>query len=153
MIAGCAETSSSAVETRCGTFLERCPTPPDTALVGAIAAAWTIELNETIATRGPYMIGAGGDSAWTVAVYKKLQTTEPQLFATPADTAHAVHLSGVTVEMLGDTARVTTSVSQCTDRSTTFNWTESGLAHKFVPSHGKWVLVPGSLAHVADGKC
>ena len=152
-VVACAETSESAVTTRCGVFLERCPTPPDTGLVSAIAAAWAIELDEILPTRGPFVIGAGGDSAWTVAVYAKLKTLQPAFFAVPPDTGHAVHLSGVTVEMLGDTARVTTSVSQCTTRQTTFNWTESGLDHKFIPYRGKWALLPGSLAHVADGKC
>ena len=150
---GCAETSGSATVTRCGPFLERCPTPPDTALVSAIAAAWAIELDPLISTRGPFMIGPGGDSAWTVAVYDKLKATRPQIFGVPVDTTHGVRLSGITVEMIGDTARVTTSLSQCTDRATTYNWTESGLAHKFIPYKGKWALLPGSLAHVADGKC
>jgi len=55
--------------------------------------------------------------------------------------------------MLGDTARVTTSISECTTRQTTFNWRESGMAHKFVPFEKKWALLPGSLGHLANGKC
>jgi hypothetical protein len=143
----------SASGGRCGTFSERCPTPPDTNLVNAIAAAWILELDPLFPTRGPLVVGRGGDSAWTVAVYDRLRETRPQFFVLPVDSAHAAHLTGITVEMLGDTARVTTSVSQCTTRETTFNWTESGLAHKFIPYNGKWALLPGSLAHVADGKC
>ncbi len=143
--------SASAV--RCGTFGERCPMPPDSALVSAIAAAWVLELDPLFPTRGPLVIGRGGDSAWTVAVYERLKETRPQFFVLPVDSAHAPHLDGITVEMLGDTARVTTSMSQCTTRQTTFNWTESGLSHKFIPYKGKWALLPGSLAHVADGKC
>jgi hypothetical protein len=152
MIAGCADLRG-APGRPCGTFGERCLVPVDSSLVEAIASAWTLELDPLFPTRGPMMIGAGGDSAWTVAVYQRLKEARPQFFAMPVDTAHAPHLSGVTVEMLGDTARVTTSVSQCLTRETTYNWTESGLAHKFIPYKGKWALLPGSLAHVADGKC
>jgi hypothetical protein len=153
LIAGCAESRGGVPAARCGSLLERCPTPPDSALVDGISAAWAIELDPLFPTRGPFMIGPGGDSAWTVAVYERLRAARPHFFALPIDTAHAPHLSGVTVEMLGDTARVTTSVSQCMRRESTFNWTEFGLAHKFVPYKGKWALLPGSLAHVADGKC
>lgn len=149
---GCADLRSAA-DRRCGTFSERCPPPPDSALVNAIAAAWTLELDPLFPTRGPLVIGRGGDSTWTVAVYDRLRKTRPQFFVLPVDSVHAPHLTGITVEMLGDTARVTTSVSQCTTRQTTFNWTESGLAHKFIPYQGKWALIPGSLGHVADGKC
>ena len=151
-IAGCTDLRGAA-DRRCGTFSERCPAPPDSALVNAIAAAWVIELDPQVPTRGPLVVGRGGDSAWTVAVYEKLRQMRPQFFVLPVDTAHALHLTGISVEMLGDTARVTTSVSQCTTRETTFNWTESGLAHKFIPYKGKWALLPGSLGHVADGRC
>jgi hypothetical protein len=143
----------SASGSRCGAFSERCPAPPDSALVNAIAAAWALELDPLFPTRGPLVIGRGGDSAWTVAVYERLKETRPHFFVLPVDSAHAPHLTGITLEMLGDTARVTTSVSQCTTRQTTYNWTESGLAHKFIPYKGTWALLPGSLAHVADGKC
>jgi hypothetical protein len=151
-LTGCADLRSAA-NGRCGAFFERCPAPPDSALVNAIAAAWVLELDPLFPTRGPLVVGRGGDSAWTVAVYDRLRETRPHFFAPPVDSAHAPHLTGIAVEMLGDTARVTTSVSQCATRQTTFNWTESGLAHKFVPYKGKWALLPGSLAHVADGKC
>ena len=96
---------------------------------------------------------SGGDSAWTVAVYDRIKAYRPNYFAPAADTLHAPHLSGISVEMIGDTARVTTSVSQFTTRQTTFNWRESGLAHRFVPYEGKWALIPGSLGHLANGKC
>lgn len=151
-LVACADLRSAA-NSRCGTFSEQCPSPPDTALVNAITAAWVLELDPLFPTRGPLVIGRGGDSAYTVAVYEKLKESRPQFFVLPVDSAQARHLTGVTVEMLGDTARVTTSVSQCTTRETTFNWTESGLAHKFIPYNGKWALLPGSLAHLADGKC
>jgi hypothetical protein len=151
-VIGCADLRSAA-DRRCGTFSERCPAPPDSALVNAIAAAWTLELDPLFPTRGPLVVGRGGDSAYTVAVYDRLRQMRPHFFVLPIDSAHAAHLTGITVEMLGDTARVTTSVSRCTTRQTTFNWTESGLAHKFIPYNGKWALLPGSLAHVADGKC
>jgi hypothetical protein len=121
--------------------------------VNAISAAWAIELDPLFPTRGPFMIGAGGDSAWSVAVYERLADARPHYFAHPPDTAHAAHLSGVVVEMLGDTARVTTSMSQCTTRPTTFNWVENGMTHKFLEYKGKWVLLPGSLGHLAQGKC
>ena len=153
VISGCAETGGNMGAARCGTFFERCPAPPDSGLVNAIAAAWALELDPLLATQGPFIKGPGGDSAWTVAVYRKLEKLRPPLFVPAADTAHATHLSGIAVEMLGDTARVTTSTTQCTTRQTTYNWTESGLAHKFIPYRGKWALLPGSLAHVADGKC
>jgi hypothetical protein len=148
----CAETRRTA-DLKCGSLGELCPAPPDSALVEAITTAWLIELDPLFPTRGPMMIGPGGDSVWTVAVYERLKVYRPEFFVLPLDTAHAPHLTGITVEMLGDTARVTTSVSQCIDRQTTFNWKESGLAHKFIPFQGKWALLPGSLAHVADGKC
>jgi hypothetical protein len=151
-VAGCTDLRGAA-DRRCGTLLERCPAAPDSALVNAIAAAWVIDLDPQVPTRGPVVVGRGGDSAWTVAVYDKLRQLRPQFFVLPIDTAHALHLTGISVEMLGDTARVTTSVSQCTTRETTFNWTESGLAHKFIPYKGKWALLPGSLGHVADGRC
>jgi hypothetical protein len=149
---GCADLRSAA-DQRCGIFAERCAAAPDSNLVSAIAAAWVIELDPRFPNFGPLVIGRGGDSAWTVAVYERLKQTRPQFFVLPMDSAHAPHLTGITVEMLGDTARVTTSVSQCTTRQTTFNWTENGLSHKFIPYRGKWALLPGSLAHVADGKC
>src|SRR5207248_2037100 len=116
-IAGCTDLRGAA-DRRCGTFSERCPAPPDSALVNAIAAAWVIELDPQVPTRGPLVVGRGGDSAWTVAVYEKLRQMRPQFFVLPVDTAHALHLTGISVEMLGDTARVTTSVSQCTTRET-----------------------------------
>ena len=152
LAAGCTDLRSAA-DSRCGVLRERCPAAPDTGLVDAITAAWAIELDPLFPTRGPLMIGPGGDSAWTVAVYERLKEARPHFFVLPIDTAHAPHLSGVTVEMLGDTARVTTSISQCTTRQGTYNWTESGLAHKFVPYKGKWALLSGSLGHLAEGKC
>lgn len=150
LIAGCAESRQAA---KCGTFGELCPVAPDTNLVEAITTAWLLELDPLFAASGPMQFGPGGDSVWTVAVYDRLKTYRPDYFVLPMDSAHAPHLTGITVEMLGDTARVTTSVSQCIRRATTFNWKESGLAHKFVPFQGKWALLPGSLAHVANGKC
>lgn len=152
LLFGCAESRRSA-DSRCGTFGELCPAAPDAELVEAITTAWLLELDPLFPVSGPMMIGPGGDSAWTVAVYERLKAYRPDYFVLPLDTARAVHLTGITVEMLGDTARVTTSISQCLDRPTTFNWKESGLAHKFVPFEGKWALLPGSLAHVANGKC
>ncbi len=151
-LVGCLD-SRRAAESQCGTFGELCVVPVDSTLVEAITTAWLLELDPLFPTSGPLMIGPGGDSAYTVAVYARLQSYRPDYFVTPADTLHAPHLSGLTVEMLGDTARVTTSVSQCLDRQSTFNWRESGLAHKFIPFNGKWALLPGSLGHVANGKC
>lgn len=151
-LAGCFD-SRRAAEAQCGTFGELCPAPLDSSLVEAITTAWLLELDPLFPTSGPLMIGRGGDSAYTVAVYDRLRTYRPDYFVMPADTAHAPHLTGVTVEMLGDTARVTTSLSQCLVRESTFNWRESGLAHKFVPFADRWALLPGSLAHVANGKC
>lgn len=152
MVIGCAE-SRGAANTRCGTFGEMCPTAPDSNLVEAITTAWLLEIDPLFPASGPMLIGPGGDSTWSVAVYERLKTYRPDYFVLPMDSVHAPHLTGITVEMLGDTARVTTSVSQCTTRETTFNWRESGLAHKFVPFQSKWALIPGSLAHVANGKC
>jgi hypothetical protein len=99
------------------------------------------------------MIGPGGDSAYTIAVYERLKALRPEYFTRPADTLHAPHLTGISVEMVSDTARVTTSVSECLPRESTYNWRESGLAHKFVPYAGRWALLPGSLGHLANGKC
>lgn len=152
LLAGCVESRRGA-DARCGTFGELCPQAPDSNLVEAITTAWLLELDPMFPVSGPMMIGPGGDSTWTTAVYNRLKTYRPDYFVLPMDTTHAPHLTGITVEMLGDTARVTTSTSQCLERATTFNWRESGLAHKFVPFQGKWALVPGSLAHVANGKC
>ena len=151
-LVGCAESRSGA-GAQCGSLGELCPTAPDSNLVEAITTAWLLELDPLYPTSGPLMIGPGGDSSWSVAVYERLKTYRPDYFVLPTDSAHAPHLTGITVEMLGDTARVTTSVSECTTRATTFNWRESGLAHKFVPFQNKWALIPGSLAHVANGKC
>jgi hypothetical protein len=88
-----------------------------------------------------------------VAVYSRLKASRPQYFVMPADTLHAPHLTGITVERLGDTARVTTSISECLARQSTYNWREHGLAHKFVAYAGQWALLPGSMAHLANGKC
>ena len=142
-----------AAEAQCGTFGELCPAPVDSSLVEAITTAWLLELDPLVPLSGPLMIGPGGDSAWTVAVYDRLKKYRPDYFAVPADTTHAPHLTGITVQMIGDTAKVTTSLSQCLARESTFNWRESGLAHKFVPYAGRWALLPGSLAHLANGKC
>ncbi|HET9426541.1 MAG TPA: hypothetical protein VFO55_14310 [Gemmatimonadaceae bacterium] len=151
-VAGCFDARRAAAE-QCGTFGELCPVPVDSNLVEAITTAWLLEIDPMIPTSGTLMIGPGGDSAWTVAVYERLRAYRPDYFAPPADTLHAPHLSGITVQMLGDTAKVTTSISQCLTRQTTYNWREIGLAHKFVPYAGKWALLPGSLAHLANGKC
>ena len=145
--------SRRAAEAQCGTFGELCPAPVDSNLVEAITTAWLLELDPLVPLSGPLMIGPGGDSAWTVAVYDRLKKYRPDYFAVPADTTHAPHLTGITVQMIGDTAKVTTSLSQCLARESTFNWRESGLAHKFVPYAGRWALLPGSLAHLANGKC
>jgi hypothetical protein len=145
--------SRRAAERQCGTFGELCPIPVDSGLADAIAKAWLLELDPRFATSGPLMIGPGGDSAYTVAVYDRLKAFRPEYFTLPSDTLHAPHLTGVTVQMIGDTARVTTSVSECLARESTFNWRESGLAHKFVPYAGSWALLPGSLGHLANGKC
>jgi hypothetical protein len=145
--------SRRAGESECGTFGELCPVPVDSQLVESVTTAWLLELDPLFGSSGPLMIGPGGDSAWTVAVYDRLKVYRPQFFVLPADTLRAPHLTGITVEMLGDTARVTTSVSECLARESTYNWREHGLAHKFVPYAGRWALLPGSLAHLANGKC
>jgi hypothetical protein len=145
--------SRRAAENECGAFGELCPVPVDTALVESIASAWLLELDPLFAESGPLMFGRGGDSAWTVAVYDRIKSYRPQYFALPMDTLHAPHLTGIEVEMIGDTARVTTSVSECLTRQSTYNWRERGLAHKFIPYAGRWALLPGSLAHLANGKC
>jgi hypothetical protein len=150
--AGCLD-SRRAAEAECGAFGELCPVPVDSNLVESIASAWTLELDPVFHESGPLMIGPGGDSAWTVAVYARLKALRPQYFVMPADTLHAPHLTGIAVERLGDTARVTTSISECLARESTFNWRERGLAHKFIPFAGRWALLPGSLAHLANGKC
>jgi hypothetical protein len=145
--------SRRAAESECGAFGELCPVPVDSALVESITTAWLLELDPLYAQSGPLMVGRGGDSAWTRAVYGRIQAYRPHYFVMPTDTLHAPHLTGIDVEMIGDTAKVTTSVSQCLTRQSTFNWRESGLAHRFVPYAGRWALLPGSLAHVANGKC
>jgi hypothetical protein len=145
--------SRRAGESECGTFGELCPVPVDSGLVESITSAWLLELDPIFAESGPLVIGRGGDSAWTVAVYDRLKAFRPQFFVAPADTLHAPHLTGITVERMGDTARVTTSVSECLPRESTYNWRERGLAHKFIPYAGRWALLPGSLAHLANGKC
>lgn len=150
--AGCFD-SRRAVGAQCGGLGESCPVPLDSNLVEAITTAWLLDLDPKFPSTGPLMIGPGGDSTWTVAVYDRLKTYRPEYFVLPADTLHAPHLTGITVEMIGDTARVTTSMSECLARESTFNWRESGMAHKFVPYQGKWALLPGSLAHLANGKC
>jgi hypothetical protein len=149
---GCADLRGAAGD-QCARRAAGCRAAPDSELVNAITAAWAIELDPLFPTRGPFMIGAGGDSAWSVAVYERLSEARPHYFVVATDTAHAAHLSGVTVEMLGDTAKVTTSLSQCTTRPTTYNWVESGMTHKLLEHQGKWVLLPGSLGHLAHGKC
>jgi hypothetical protein len=150
--AGCFD-SRRAAERDCGSFGELCPVPVDSSLVESIASAWMLELDPIFRESGPLMIGRGGDSAWTVAVYSRLKASRPQYFVMPADTLHAPHLTGITVERLGDTARVTTSISECLARQSTYNWREHGLAHKFVAYAGQWALLPGSMAHLANGKC
>ena len=145
--------SRRVAEAECGAFGELCPVPVDSLLVESITAAWLLELDPLFQSTGPLMIGPGGDSAWTVAVYDRLKAYRPEFFGMPADTLHAPHLSGITVQMIGDTARVTTSISECLARESTYNWRERGLAHKFVPYAGRWALLPGSLAHLANGKC
>jgi hypothetical protein len=152
-IAGGCLDSRRAAGAECGAFGELCPVPVDSNLVEAITTAWLLELDPMLPVSGPLMIGPGGDSAWTVAVYERLKAYRPEYFAMPADTMHAPHLTGITVEMLGDTVKVTTSISQCLTRESTFNWREGGLAHRFIPYAGRWALLPGSLAHVANGKC
>lgn len=151
-LAGCLD-SRRAAEAQCGAFGELCPVPVDSNLVEAITTAWLLEIDPLFPTSGPFMTGPGGDSAWTVAVYDRLKRYRPDYFVMPTDTLHAPHLTGLTIEMVGDTAKVTTSISQCLARESTFNWRESGLAHKFVPFQGRWALLPGSLAHLANGKC
>lgn len=145
--------SRRVAESECGAFGELCPVPVDSNLVEAVTTAWLLELDPLHRSAGPLMIGPGGDSAWTVAVYNRLRVYRPEFFATPPDTLHAPHLSGISVEMIGDTAKVTTSVSECLARESTYNWRERGLAHKFIPYAGRWALLPGSLAHLANGKC
>jgi hypothetical protein len=145
--------SRRAAEGECGAFGELCPVPVDSGLVESITSAWTLELDPIFRESGPMVIGRGGDSAWTIAVYDRLKTLRPEFFAPPADSVHAPHLSGISIEMLGDTAKVTTSVSECLTRQSTYNWRERGLAHKFIPYAGRWALLPGSLAHLANGKC
>jgi hypothetical protein len=152
LVAACFDSRRAAVGD-CGTFGELCPVPVDSTLVEAITTAWLLELDPLFATSGPLMLGPGGDSAWTVAVYSRLKAYRPEFFTPPADTLHAPHLTGITIELLGDTAKVTTSVSECLARESTFNWRERGLAHKFVPYAGRWALLSGSLAHLANGKC
>ena len=148
----CADSRRAAVA-ECGTFGELCPVPVDSALVEAITTAWLLELDPLFEASGPLLTGPGGDSAWTVAVYERLKVYRPHFFTAPADTLHAPHLTGISVEMLADTAKVTTSVSECLVRESTFNWRERGLAHKFVPYAGRWALLSGSMAHLANGKC
>ena len=145
--------SRRAAEGECGAFGELCPVPVDTLLVESITSAWLLELDPLFVESGPIVIGRGGDSAWTVAVYSRLKAYRPEFFAAPADSVHAPHLTGIEVEMIGDTAKVTTSVSECLTRESTYNWRERGLAHKFIPYAGRWALLPGSLAHLANGKC
>ena len=149
---GCLD-SRRAAEQECGAFGELCPVPVDSGLVESITSAWLLELDPIFVESGPMVFGRGGDSAWTVAVYERLKASRPAFFAAPADTLHAPHLNGITVEMIGDTAKATTSVSECLARASTYNWREHGLAHKFVPYAGRWALLPGSLAHLANGKC
>src|SRR4051812_44583489 len=105
--------SRRAAESQCGSFGELCPVPVDPALVESITTAWLLELDPMFPRSGPMMFGAGGDSAWTVAVYGRLRAYRPDYFVPPADTLHAPHLTGITVERLGDTVKVTTSVSEC----------------------------------------
>jgi hypothetical protein len=145
--------SRRAAQGDCGSFGELCPIPVDSSLVEAITSAWLLELDPILQESGPFVIGPGGDSAWTIAVYDRLRAYRPQFFVLPADTVHAPHLTGISVERLGDTAHVTTSVSECLRRESTYNWREHGLAHKFIPYAGRWALLPGSLAHLANGKC
>ena len=82
-----------------------------------------------------------------------MKVYRPAFFVAPLDTLRAPHLNGITIEMIGDTAKATTSVSECLARESTYNWRERGLAHKFIPYAGRWALLPGSLAHLANGKC
>jgi len=145
--------SRRAAESGCGSFGELCPVPVDSGLVESITSAWLLELDPLYVQSGPLVIGRGGDSAWTIAVYDRLKRYRPEYFALPADTVHAPHLTGIEIEMVGDTARATTSISECLTRESTYNWREHGLAHKFVPYAGRWALLPGSLAHLANGKC
>src|SRR5258708_7513388 len=93
-LVACADLRSAA-DRRCGSFSERCPAPPDMALVNAITAALVLELDPLFPTRGPLMIGPGGDSAYTVAVYDRLRETRPHFFVLPVDTTHAPHLTGI----------------------------------------------------------
>src|SRR3954465_13212270 len=99
--------SRRAAESDCGAFGELCPVQVDSGLVESITSAWLLELDPMFRESGPVMIGRGGDSAWTVAVYDRLRAYRPAFFATPADTLRAPHLNGITVEMIGDTARAT----------------------------------------------
>jgi hypothetical protein len=149
---GCFD-SRRAAEGDCGAFGELCPVPVDSGLVESIASTWLLEIDPLVKESGPLVIGRGGDSAWTLAVYSRLKAYRPDYFVLPADTAHAPHLTGIEVELIGDTAHVTTSISECMNRATTYNWREHGLAHKFIPYAGRWALLPGSLAHLANGKC
>ena len=107
---GCLD-SRRAAEQECGAFGELCPVPVDSGLVESITSAWLLELDPIFVESGPMVFGRGGDSAWTVAVYERLKAYRPAFFAAPADTLHAPHLNGITVEMIGDTAKATTSVS------------------------------------------
>ena len=145
--------SRRAAESDCGTFGELCPIPVDSTLVESIASVWLLDLDTLYKESGPMVFGRGGDSAWTVAVYRRLRAYRPEMFARAADSVHAPHLTGVTVEMIGDTARATTSISECLTRQTTYNWREHGLAYRFVAIDGRWELLPEPLAHLAKGKC
>jgi hypothetical protein len=127
--------------------------PVDSGLVESITSTWLLEIDPLFKESGPLMLGRGGDSAYTIAVYRRLMAYRPDYFTAPPDTLHAPHLTGITVEMIGDTAHVTTSISECLTRPSTYNWREHGLAHKFIPYAGRWALLPGSLAHLANGKC
>src|SRR5215213_8681367 len=102
-LAGACFDSRRAAEGECGAFGELCPVPVDSGLVESITSAWLLELDPMFRESGPMMIGRGGDSAWTVAVYARLKAYRPEFFAVPADTTHAPHLTGITVEMIGDT--------------------------------------------------
>jgi hypothetical protein len=152
-LAGACFDSRRMAESECGAFGELCPVPVDSGLVESISSAWLLELDPLFKESGSFVIGRGGDSAWTIAVYDRLKAFRPEFFAPAADTLHAPHLTGISVEMVGDTAKVTTSISECLTRQSTYNWRERGLAHKFVPYAGRWALLPGSLAHLANGKC
>jgi hypothetical protein len=152
ILAACFD-SRRVAERDCGAFGELCPAPVDSGLVESIASTWLLEIDPIVKESGPVVIGRGGDSAWTIAVYQRLRAYRPDYFVLPADSAHAPHLTGIEVEMVGDTAHVTTSISECMTRQSTYNWREHGLAHRFIPYAGQWTLLPGSLAHLANGKC